>query len=383
MSRAHRLDRARVVVVGDEVAANELEDRLHLLAHRREDELVAPDGVPAELALVGLDALGDEPPAPLGPAQRRGDVVGRLAAEGRPQLRVVADLVLHPPQRLDRVPVAVRRRVLQPPEQLLVDAAADPLHDRPQVERRRQLGEVQHPVDLPVAIVDVDGVLEERGGLGQAHLAGSVQFRLEIREIALHLGHQPVAPPVGEALPVDRQDDVEVGAHRRGEGRVARDAGDVARGVLGPLDAERRVGWDGRRVHVAVHVLGQPVHGERRPEPPEHVVAAEPPAADVEEHRADGVRDVQVVVDPEEVLLDLGVPVDGERVVPEELAEDLLGDGHRGSLQRVASSRPALTRRGSSMIDNDSQRSRRVGGAPDVRSGSTRPHRLPDAPDGP
>ena len=47
---------ARVVVVGLEVAADELDDRLHLLAHGREDELVAPDAVPAELALVGLDA---------------------------------------------------------------------------------------------------------------------------------------------------------------------------------------------------------------------------------------------------------------------------------------------------------------------------------------
>ena len=55
-----------IVVVGREVAADELEDRLHLLADRREDELVAPDGVPAELALVGLDPLGDEAPAALG-----------------------------------------------------------------------------------------------------------------------------------------------------------------------------------------------------------------------------------------------------------------------------------------------------------------------------
>jgi hypothetical protein len=70
--------------------------------------------------------------------------------------------------------------------------------------------------------------------------------------------------------------------------------------------------------------FGQPVDGERRPEPTEHVVAAEPPAADVEEHRADRVRDVQVVVDPEEVLLDLGIPGHRERFVTEELAEDLL-----------------------------------------------------------
>ena len=164
MSSAHRLDRAREVVVGREIAADELDDRLHLLADGREDELVAPHGVPAELALVRLDALGDEPPAalarPAGRATISGDLLGR---EGGPQLGVVADLVLHPPERLDRVPVAVRGGVLEPAEQRLVDAAAVLLHDRAQVQRRRQLGEVEHPVDLPVAIVDVDRVLEEAG----------------------------------------------------------------------------------------------------------------------------------------------------------------------------------------------------------------------------
>ena len=137
-------------------------------------------------------------------------------------------------------------------------------------------------------------------------------------------GRETVPPPVGEVPPVDRQDRVQVRAHRRSEGRVARDAGPVPGAVLGRIDAQVRVGRDGGRVDVAVDVLGQPVDRERRPEPAEHVIAAQPPAADVEEHRADRVRAVQVVVDPEEVLLDLGVPRDRERRVPEELAEDLL-----------------------------------------------------------
>ena len=137
-------------------------------------------------------------------------------------------------------------------------------------------------------------------------------------------GTQAVAPPVGEVLAVDRQDGVEVRAHRRREGGIARHARPVAGAVLGRLDAQVRIGRDGRRVDVAVDVLGQPVDREGRPEPPEHVVAAQPPAADVEEHRADRMRDVQVVVDPEEALLDLGVPVDRERLVTQELAEDLL-----------------------------------------------------------
>ena len=82
--RAHRRG---VVVVGLDVAANELDDRLHLLEHGREDELVAPDGVPAELALVGLDPFLDELAAALGQLQR-GDDLGRgLVAEGLGQLR--------------------------------------------------------------------------------------------------------------------------------------------------------------------------------------------------------------------------------------------------------------------------------------------------------
>ena len=275
---------------------------------------------------------------------------GRVAAAGRerrPQLGVVADLVLHPPQRLDRVPVAVRRGVLQPAQQLLVDRAADPLHHRPQVERRRQLGEVQHPVDLPVAVVDVDRVLEQRRELGQRHLAGRVEALLEVREVALHLRDEPLAPPVGEVLAVDRQDRVEVLAHARGERLVARDAGDVARAVLRALDAERGIGRDRGRVDVAVDVLRQPVDGERRPEPPEHVVAGEPPATDVEEHRADRVRDVEVVVDPEEVLLDLGIPGHRERVVTEELAEDLLCRCHG-----LSSARSRISCSGRGAIDH-------------------------------
>ena len=68
---AHRVDGGREVVVGREVATDELDGGLHLLADGREDELVAPDGVPAELALVRLDALGDEPPAALRRAEVR------------------------------------------------------------------------------------------------------------------------------------------------------------------------------------------------------------------------------------------------------------------------------------------------------------------------
>ena len=326
---AHRRDRRREVVVARDVVADEVEHGLHLFAHGRIDELVAPHGVPAELALIRLDPVGDERPPALGAAEGLGDGGGVAAVEGRAQLRVVADLVLHPPQGLDRVPVAVRGGVLQPAQQLLVDRAAGLLHHRAQVEGRRQLGEVEHPVDLPVPVVDVDRVLEQDGRLRQGHRVAAVQLGLEVGEVALHLGDEAVAPPVGELGAVDRQDHVEVAAHRGGEGLVAGDAGAVARAVLGAVDPHRGIGRDRRGVDVAVDVLGQPVDRERGAEAAEHVVAAQPPAPDVEEHRAHRVRDVEVVVDPEQPLLGVRVPGDGERVVAEELAEDLLRFAHR------------------------------------------------------
>ena len=57
-------------------------------------------------------------------------------------------------------------------------------------------------MDLPVAIVDVDCVLEEAGQIGQAHRVGGVEPRLEVGEIALHLRPQAVPPPVGKITAV-------------------------------------------------------------------------------------------------------------------------------------------------------------------------------------
>ena len=303
---------------------------------------MAPHRMPPELALVRIHPLGKEAAAPVAGVQGGGDRLDVFGLERGPQLGVVANLVLHLPERLDGVPVAVRGRVLEPPEQLLVDRPAGLVHHGAQLQGRRQLREVEHPVDLPVAVVDVDRVLEQDRGLGQAHRVRGLEAGLEHREVALHLGHEAVAPPVGEVLAVDRQDRVEVGAHVGRIARVARHTGAVAGAVLGGVDAQVGIGRDGRRVDVAVDVLGQPVDRERRPEPAEHVVAAEPPATDVEEHRADRMRAVQVVIDPEEALLDLRVPGDRERVVTEELAEDLLCRCHGSSLHARVAGRPLV-----------------------------------------
>ena len=48
------------------------------------------------------------------------------------------------------------------------------------------------------------------GQLHEAELVLLVEHALEVGEVALHLGDEPVAPPVGEVLAVDRQDGAEV-----------------------------------------------------------------------------------------------------------------------------------------------------------------------------
>ncbi len=319
---------ARLVVVGLELVADELDDGLHLLPECREDELVAPHRVPAELPLVRDDALVDEPAAAIGRAQGGEHLACRPPERGG-ELRVGFRLLLHRPQRVDLVPVAVARGVLQPAEEPLVDPAVRLLHHRPQLERRAQLGEVEHPVDLPVAVVDVDRVLEQHRDLRERELGPAIEHPLEEREVAVHLRDEAVPPGVCELEAVDREDRVQVRAH---SGGVARVLGHEARhrvAVLLCARHEARLRGDRRRVQVAVDVLRQPVGRERRAEAAEHVVAGEPPAADVLEHRAERVRAMEVVEDPEQVLLGLAGPVHRERLVTEERGEGLLLERHR------------------------------------------------------
>ena len=303
---------------------------------------MAPDGVPAEFLLVRPDSLVDEALAAIRPLQRGDDLGGGLAAEGVGQLRVRLCLLLHLPQRLDRVPVAIVGRVLEPAEQRVVDAAVRLLHHRAQIQRRRQLGEVEHPVDLPVAIVDVDRVLEQDRELGQRHLLLAVELTFEEREVALHLRHEPLAPPVDEMGAVHGQRRVEVLADLVAVGTVERDAGAVASAVLHRIDRPVRIGGNRRRVEVAVDVLGDPVGRERRPEPAKHVIARQPPAADLLEHGAEGMRAVKVVEDPEELFLELGTPLDREVVVAQKLIEDWLAG--RSAMRVSAVSLPSSTR---------------------------------------
>jgi hypothetical protein len=178
-------------------------------------------------------------------------------------------------------------------------------------------------VDLPVPVVDVERVLEEDGELDEA--GAGREARVEVGEVGLDLRSQALSPPVEEVLGVVRQHPAEVGADTRGILRVARNAWRVPRLELRRLDLKLRVGGDGGGVEVAVDVLGDPVGGEWGPEAAEHVVAREPPAADVEEHRRKRIGAVEVVEDPEELLLPL-LPLDREAVVAVERGEDRAPD---------------------------------------------------------
>ena len=335
---ADRGDVRRVVVVGRQVAADRLEDRRRVLAPGLERELVRPDRLVAERALVRLDPLGDQPPAALGALERAQHVGRGVALERGSQLALALDLLLDLPQVLDRVPVAVLEARLQAAHQPRVLAPAHLRDHRVEVRGGGELGEVEHPVDLPVAVVDVDRVLEVDRHL--AHRRRVVVDAVQVLEVALDLGPQPLPPPGQEVARVLGQHPAEVGADRRRVVRVARHARDVAGLVLGRLRMQLGLTRNRRGVDVAVDLLGDPVARERRAEPPEHVVAGQPPAADVEEHRRHRVRDVEVVVDPEELLLAL-LPLDRELVRPMKSPQDLLGHGHSAPPRpRLSGGRP-------------------------------------------
>ena len=157
-------------------------------------------------------------------------------------------------------------------------------------------------MDLPVAIVDVDRVLEQdrRARPGSSRPGGR----------AAPPGTRSCAPspaPAGRATS-RRSARRTRAASRPGTRRSARctqGRAGPARRIATPYSIASTVqaglGRDRRRVQVAVDVLGDPVGRERRAEPAEHVVAGQPPAPDVVEHGAQRMRAVQVVEDPEEV----------------------------------------------------------------------------------
>src|SRR5690606_21327847 len=117
-------------------------------------------------------------------------------------------------------------------------------------------------------------------------------------------------------------------------------------------------GRDGCRVQVAVDVLGDPIDCERGAEPPEHVVAGEPPPTDVEVHGRQGLGAMEIVEEPEELLLLLRLPLYRESLVSQELLDHTAVVGH-GVL--LSSSRLSVQGALSSIIDYPSHLRTRPG----------------------
>ena len=184
-----------------------------------------------------------------------------------------------------------------------------------------------------MAIVDVHRVFEDGRPLHERDLFPTFDPVFEIVEVLPHLGNEAVLPPVCEVLPVGREHRSQIGADLRGVLRVILGNPRVVHvAVFHGFDFEVGISGHRGRVQVPVDVLGDPVGGKGRPEPPEHVVTGQPPTADVEVHRGQWLGAVKVVVDPEETLLPLGFPIDREVLVPKELLYDLAFVGHAARL---------------------------------------------------
>ena len=290
---------------------------------------MAPDRVPAELALVGLDPLGDEPAAALrsraarrrSPRRRRPPNAGASSASSRTSFFIRHRASIESQLRSDA-------EFWSRPS----SASSTPPRVRSMTARRLSVADSWAKFSIQwifqcrswMSIASSSTHATSASVMPSAASSWSSRYA-KLRCIS---GTRRSRHQSAKWSAVDGQDGVEVGAHRAGERGVARHPRAVAGAVLRAVDPQVGVGRDRRRVDVAVDVLGQPVDGERRAEPPEHVVAAQPPAADVEEHRAHGVGDVEVVVDPEQVPLGVRGPVHRERVVAEELAQDLLRRAH-------------------------------------------------------
>ena len=163
---------------------------------------------------------------------------------------------------------------------------------------------------LPAAIVDVDRVSSRQAS--PARLIPPVVEPPSRKAKFRSISGRNRLPPVREPSPRP------AGPYRdtRPSGRtsVARHAGAVP-AVLGSGRCATRVRRDGCRADIAADALRQPVDGEWRPEPPEHMVAAQPPTPMSKNIGLTGVA-VEVVVDPENPST--SNPVHGERCIAEE-----------------------------------------------------------------
>ena len=228
--RAHGGDGRGVVVVGVQVAPDRLQDGPGILAPERGDELVRPDRLVPEGVAPWIEGPGDEGAPLVGALQGREHVGRGPAREGVRQDRARLDDLFHAPQRLDGVPVAVRDARLEASGQVGGQVGAQLGDGGVQLHRGAELREVDHPVDLPVTVMDVHRVLEQDG---EAHEALALHVvPVEPGEVAFDLRTQPVVPPAHEVAPVMGQDRIEIGRDEAGVVIGERDAGRVSRSKL-------------------------------------------------------------------------------------------------------------------------------------------------------
>ncbi len=209
-------------------------------------------------------------------------------------------------------------------------------------------------MDLPVTIDDVDSVLEDHGPLHERDVLVVVDLLFEIGQVAGHLGNEPLAPPGREVRPVRREHGTEVGTDLGGVLRIVLwDTREVDVAEFRRRNGHVRVARNGCRVEVAVDDLLDPVGRERRAEPAEHVIAGVHPVGDVVIHRRHGAWAVQVVIDPEQLLLLLRFPFNGEVLVSEELRYNLAVICHAANLlprRTYAGTGPQRARSGSDAL---------------------------------
>ena len=276
------------------------------------DELVSVHSLEAVLVAVSLHHLQE-----LLTAGDIGDLGHDLGVVGSGEEQLLqsgntADLFLHLPQGLQRVPVAVGGGDVDLADEDIVSSGS--LGGVGEVGGGLELSQVDDPVDPEGLGLHVQHILHVDHDFRQG-----LVLKVEVQDRGLDLlqtGNILLLPAVHEGVRVDGHDLGVVVEHRA----------DLV-GI--------HLGGDHGGVDIAADLLGDPGLADRGAEPLIHVGAvstpaavAVPPAADVEVQGGDGVGAVQIVVEPHQALLGFVLPLDGEAVVGEFCRQDLGSIAH-------------------------------------------------------
>ena len=276
------------------------------------DELVGVHGLEAVLRAVGLHHIQELFAAGnIGHLGHDGGVVGG-GEEQLLQSGHAADLFLHLPQGLQRIPVAVGGRDVDLTDEHIVSSGS--LGGVGEVRGGLELGQVDDPVDAEGLGLHVQHILHVNHDLRQA-----LVLEVKVNDGVLHFlqpGNVHLVPAVQEGLGIDGHDlgvVIEHGAH-------------LVR-VL--------IGGNHGGVHIAADVLGNPGLADGGAEALIHVgaVAAPaaihiPPAADVEIQRRNGVGAVQIIIEPHQALFLFIFPRNGKALVGEFRCKNLGSIAH-------------------------------------------------------